>query len=146
METIIESIKAITETVEAAFPNANIMNKDRKKGYERPCIYIDVEGGSDDLSEDFIQQTHNIAVYYFADSINKGFLELLKIRNQFTNLLRKRINVDGDFFIHAENINYDISSLDMALKVTFDITTAQIPDDTDESEYIENLNLNIKKE
>jgi len=146
METIVDSVKAITQTLETVFPSAKVMNKDVEDGYKRPCMYIDVEGGSDEPNGEYIQQTHNIAVYYFAESINKGSLELLKIRNQFTDLLRKRINVGGDFFIYAENINYDISSLDMALKVTFDIQTVQPPDDIDENDYIENLEVNIKKE
>lgn len=146
METIIDSIKAITTTLQTAFPDAQVMNKDVEKGYIRPCMYIDVEGGSDEPAGGYIQQTHNIAVYYFAKNINTGFLELLKVRNQFTDLLKNRINVADDFFIYAENIHYDISSLDMVLKVTFDITTVQDPDGTDENEYIENLDINIKKE
>lgn len=147
MITVIECIKAVTELMEINFGSAEMMNKDVEKGYKRPCIYIDVENSQDEMAANgLLQQTHGFAVYYFAESINKGFLELLKMRNKFTDILRGRIMVAEDFYICPDNIIYDISGIDMALKVTFEVMTVQEIDDIDENEYIETLEVNIKKE
>lgn len=142
MITIIDIIKAVTETMETAFPDVEVMNKDISKGYPRPCLYIDVEGGSDSTVGAMMEQTHTLSVYYFAESIEKGFLDLLKVRNEFTTILDGRINVIEDFYIYPDNITYDISRLDMALKVSFDVQTVQDREESEE-DYVEELEINM---
>lgn len=145
MVTIIEIIKAVTETLETAFPNIEVMNKDISKNYPRPCLYIDVDSGSDSTVGALLEQTHGISVFYFAENMEKGFLDLLKVRNSFSAILHEPINVTEDFYVYPDNIVYDISRLDMALKVSFDVQTIQEEEET-ETELVETLEINIKKE
>lgn len=145
MVTIIEMIKAISTALESTFPNVEVINMDIDKEYPRPCIYITVESGSDGTVAGLLEQTHTLGVYYFAASIEKGFLELLKARNTLSEMLRQPMNVSEDFYIQPQNVAYEINRADMALKVHFDVQTVQEPEDA-EAELIETLVINIKKE
>lgn len=145
MVTIIEIIKAVTSTLETVFPDVEVVNMDISKGYPRACLYVDVDSGSDSIVGGFLEQTHTLTICYFAEQIEKGFLDLLKARNRFSEMLGEPINVFDDFYIQPSNIVYEVSHLDMALKVSFEIQTVQEPEEI-EAEIIETIDINIKKE
>lgn len=145
MVTIIEIIKAVTTTLEAVFPDVEVVIMDISKGYPRACLYVDVDSGSDSTVGGYLEQTHTLTIYYFAEEIEKGFLDLLKARNKFSEMLGEPINVVDDFYIQPNNIAYEMNHLDMALKVSFDVQTVQVPEEID-AEIIETIEINIKKE
>ncbi|MDD3570541.1 MAG: hypothetical protein PHY44_05515, partial [Lachnospiraceae bacterium] len=66
MVTIIEIIKAVTTTLEAVFPDVEVVNMDISKGHPRACLYVHVDSGSDSTVGGYLEQTHALTIYYFA--------------------------------------------------------------------------------
>lgn len=126
MIDILNIIKALTLKVRAIYPNIEFNNKDITEGFNRPCFYLESDISSAGyMTETYLDEEHQLTLYYFAERREKGTIELLKIKTALTRLLLKPLEVESGFFVHLDNIEADINNEDKSLIINFSVQTVQ---------------------
>lgn len=124
MLTVIDIIKALTTAIETKFPDYPVNSRDIEEGFDRPSYFLDVEDvTTEQFTSNYVKETSNLVIYFFASDIHKGFLKLLQTKNELLKLLAEPLpltNKAGDILGHAcfGNISATINKSDMALTCT----------------------------
>ena len=101
---------------------------DVDKDYPRPSYFIDVDDVSTDWqAQDYLRETSNIKIVFFAVNRYEGFLELLDMKNALTVLFNDPLDVASDEEHQYINLMETTSELYKHDKVlSFNITTSLI--------------------
>lgn len=119
MITVIDIIRALTERLEKEFPNYPVTTRDLTEGFDRPSYYIDVEEvRSGQLTSDYVREAADLIIYYFAEDIYKGFLDLLNVKAKLQEILDEPLKVEVGCHAVFSNVNITISNTDKALICT----------------------------
>lgn len=95
----------------------------------------------------YVQDSATIEIYCFVESLETGFLELLKTKNKLLTWLNSPIELDVGGVVTPSEVKAIISKADKALQVTFNIDLVQaLPNTEDEGlETMEDLNYMYKE-
>lgn len=130
MITVIDLYRAIRETLEGAFENITIQNKDFKLP-ERPCFYIKYISGIDSqVGDEVFQNACAFDIIYFGEE--EQVMELLEVQEKLQELFKKplklRLSNDSEEATQYQEINDVSSNLnedDYILNCTISITLVQ---------------------
>ena len=129
MITIVEVIRAISETVEALF-GAPPVTKDLKEGFSRPCTKLSLLDTQVTREGKLRHETAELELTRFAARTDRGWIDLLHAQAALTEALEKPIRVDEQFHLVTEDVDVDPVREDMALYCTFSVEWFQDTDAT----------------
>ena len=145
MRTIIDVIKAVSGLIETEF-GMPPTTKDIRKGFSRPCFYVEPYqircGNAGDMRDDIF----GIRIFYFSERAETGYLDLLEKQTVLRDILEDPIVISEDFYLYPEDLDFELQREDMALIASFTVENVQLPEDTDTSELMEELNINLRED
>lgn len=120
MLSVIDIIRALSELVEENFPDFPVNDRDLEEGFPRPSYFVDVDNiKGENITANHVKETAEIQLYFFAENIYSGFLELLDMKNELLSLLSEPLPLteDGKVLAHVvfNNVSVEISKADKAL-------------------------------
>lgn len=121
------------------YPQYPICDRDIDDTVDRPCSFIDIDDMESELcAVGYVQDSATIEIYCFVESLETGFLELLKIKNEMLTWLNSPIELDVGGVVTPSEVKAVISKADKALQVTFNIDLVQALPNI-EDEWLENM-------
>ena len=155
MYTIINVIKALSELIEANFPNYPVNDRDIEEGFDRPSYFIDIENTvAENITQYLIRESCELKLYFFAENNYHGFLALLQMRAQLLDLLRRPLRItndDNEVIAHIlfTDVSAEVYKADKTLECTLTSEWVQQRPDSETSganqELIRNLNMDLNK-
>jgi hypothetical protein len=125
-----------------SYNNVEIQSNDIKKGFERPCFYVEFEGmKKSNFNLVMVDRNITARIYYFPTDRNKYRIELLEVQEILEKIFNSPIMVNESFAITVDEINSEI--IDGVMQTSFDLYTVEIKD---ESYYPEDANLEDMEE
>lgn len=137
-------IKGLSEAVEAAFGEPPT-TKDIRKGFERPCSYLDMVSLSVGRESLLQHSSYSFELIYFSEDSRKGYIDLLKAQKKMQELFANPIRISDTFLIYAEEVEFDFDRDEMFIVCQFEIEIFQkINDFADDgsAENMESLSIN----
>lgn len=122
---------------------------DIEEDYPRPSYFIDVEDVQTSWeASDYLKESSNIKIVFFAENRYEGFLDLLDMKNNLTILFNDPLLVsDGktEYYVSLLNTNSELFKSDKVL--TFDITADLIQkvERVENNPNMEELSVNITR-
>ena len=145
MRTIIDVIKAVSGLIETEF-GMPPTTKDIREGIPRPCFYVEPYRIHGEKAGDMRDDTFGIRVFYFSQRAQTGYLDLLEKQTVLRDLLDGPVPISEDFYLYPEDLDFERRREGMALVTSFTAEDVQLPEDTDTSEYMENLEINSRED
>lgn len=147
MLSVIDVIRALSELIEKTYPNYPVVDMDIDEDYPRPSYFIDVEDVQTTwVASDFIKESSNIKIVFFAEDRYSGFLELLDMKNNLTIMFDDPLYItDGKQEYYCQMLTTDSDLYKQDKVLTFNITADLIQkvERKENNPYMENLNTNI---
>lgn len=149
MLSVIDIIRSLSELIEKNYPNYPVVDMDIDEDYPRPSYFIDVEDVQTSWeASDYLKESSNIKIVFFAENRYEGFLDLLDMKNNLTILFNDPLLVsDGemDYYVSLLNTNSELYKSDKVL--TFDITADLIQkvERVETQPNMEHLDINITR-
>lgn len=137
-------IKGLSEAIELAFGSPPT-TKDIRKGFERPCTYLDMVSLSVGREALLQHSSYAFELIYFSEDSRKGYIDLLKAQKKMQELFANPIRISDTFLIYAEEVEFDFDRDEMFIVCQFEIEIFQkINDFADDSsdENMEVLSIN----
>lgn len=149
MLTVIDVIRALSELIESKYPDYPIIDMDITEDFERPSYFIDV----DDIetswtANDYIKESSNLKIIFFAAERYEGFLELLDMKNKLTVMFDEPLYVTNgkeEYYVSLLNTASDIYKTDKVLEFTLRADLIQKVERQETEPYMEDLNVNITR-
>lgn len=149
MLSVIDVIRALSELIESKYPDYPIVDMDITEDYPRPSYFIDV----DDIetswtANDYIKESSNLKIIFFAAERYEGFLELLDMKNNLTVLFDDPLYVTNgreEYYVSLLNTASDIYKTDKVLEFTLRADLIQKVERQETEPYMEDLNVNITR-
>lgn len=148
MLSVIDVIRGLSDLISKEYPQYPVCDMDIDEDIPRPSYFIDVEDVATSwVASDYIKETSNIKIVFFAENRYEGFLDLLDMKNNLTVLLDAPLYISNgkeDYYVSLLNTNSELYKSDKVL--TFDITADLIQKVTkvETEPNMEELNVNIK--
>lgn len=145
MITLANIMKAITIEVRNTL-GVKVNDRDIEEGFDRPSFYLDVEDMQDGSigDEGYRYDTYNLTLYFFAENIKKGFVDIINAREKVRNLLAGRIECEGGFGITFDDVEHTVNMADKTLITRFSVLAVERMPDTSTEPYMDDLNFRIK--
>lgn len=147
--SVVDIIRSLTDLVTKYYPQYKIIDYDISEGFEKPCFFIDVEDVQTSWeASDYLKESSNIKIVFFAENRYEGFLDLLDMKNNLTILFNDPLLVsDGktEYYVSLLNTNSELFKSDKVL--TFDITADLIQkvERVENNPNMEELSVNITR-
>lgn len=149
MLSVIDIIRALSELIETKYPNYPVVDMDITEDYPRPSYFIDVDDIETSwVANDYIKESSNLKIIFFAAERYEGFLELLDMKNNLTVLFDDPLYVTNDkeeYYVSLLNTSSDIYKADKVLEFTLRADLIQKVERKETEPYMEELNVNITR-
>lgn len=149
MLSVIDIIRALSELIEAKYPNYPVVDIDITEDYPRPSYFIDVDDIETSwVANDYIKESSNLKIIFFAAERYEGFLELLDMKNNLTVLFDDPLyvtNGQDEYYVSLLNTASDIYKADKVLEFTLRADLIQKVERKEIEPYMEELNVNITR-
>lgn len=144
MLSVIDVIRALSELIESHYPNYQIVDIDVDEDYPRPSYFIDVDDVSTEWqAQDYLKESSNIKIVFFAPNRYEGFLELLDMKNALTVLFNDPLYVASDEehqYINLMETTSDLYKPDKVLSFNITANLIQHVERAEPDEFMEELN------
>lgn len=147
MLSVIDVIRGLSELISTKYPQYPVCDMDIDEDFPRPSYFIDVEDVTTSwVATDYIKESSNIKIVFFAENRYEGFLDLLDMKNNLTVLFDNPLyisNGEEEYYVSLLNTNSDLYKSDKVL--TFDITADLIQkvNKVETEPNMEQLDVNI---
>lgn len=147
MLSVIDVIRGLTELISENYPNYPVCDINIDEDYPRPSYFIDVEDVNTSwVASDYIKESSNIQIVFFAENRYEGFLDLLDMKNNLTVLFDEPLYISdetSEYYVSLLTTNSDLYKQDKALTFNIQADLIQKVERVDNSPYMEELNCNI---
>ena len=130
----------MSELIEKEYPDYPVVDYDVDEDFQRPSYFINVENVHTEwVAVDYVQESSDLEITFFAPNRYEGFLELLDLKNNLTMLFNEPLQITDTFFVTLLETQSELFKNDKVLTFSF---TANIVNkiERDETEnYMENL-------
>lgn len=148
MLSVIDVIRGLTELISEKYPNYPVCDMDIDEDYPRPSYFIDVEDVNTSwVATDYIKESSNIQIVFFAENRYDGFLDLLDMKNNLTVLFDEPLYISdetSEYYVSLLTTNSDLYKQDKVLTFNVQAELIQKVERVDNSPYMEELNCNIE--
>lgn len=140
MKSIIDVIASLSNLIQEAYPEYKLIDYDVDEGFEKPAFFVNADNiVTSFVATDYIQESSNLEITFFAPDRYSGFLELLDMKNNLTQLFNEPLEIANNFYVTLLNTTSELYKNDKVLVFSF---TANIVNkiERDETDYLmENL-------
>ena len=147
MLSVIDIIRSLSELIENKYPDYPVVDMDVTENYPRPSYFIEVDDIETSwVANDYIKESSNLKIVFFAAERYDGFLELLDMKNNLTVLFDDPLYVnDGksEYYVSLLNTASDIYKTDKVLEFTLRADLIQKVERKETEPYMEELSTNI---
>lgn len=147
MLSVIDVIRGLTELISEKYPNYPVCDMDIDEDYPRPSYFIDVEDVNTSwVATDYIKESSNIQIVFFAENRYEGFLDLLDMKNNLTVLFDEPLYISdetSEYYVSLLTTNSDLYKQDKVLTFNIQAELIQKIERVDNSPYMEKLECNI---
>lgn len=147
MLSVVDVIRSLTELINTNYPQYKIIDCDIDEGFDRPSFFIDVEDVNTSwVATDYIKESSNIQIVFFAENRYEGFLDLLDMKNNLTVLFDEPLYISdetSEYYVSLLTTNSDLYKQDKVLTFNIQAELIQKVERVDNSPYMEQLNCNI---
>lgn len=147
MLSVIDVIRGLTELISEKYPNYPVCDMDIDENYPRPSYFVDVEDVNTSwVATDYIKESSNIQIVFFAENRYEGFLDLLDMKNNLTVLFDEPLYISdetSEYYVSLLTTNSDLYKQDKVLTFNIQAELIQKIERVDNSPYMEQLNCNI---
>lgn len=147
MLSVIDVIRALSELIQKKYPNFKLIDYDVEEGFEKPCFFVEPENISTNwIASDYIKESSNIQIVFFAENRYEGFLDLLDMKNNLTVLFDEPLYISdetSEYYVSLLTTNSDLYKQDKVLTFNIQADLIQKVERVDNSPYMEELECNI---
>nr|DAH64743.1 MAG TPA: tail completion protein [Caudoviricetes sp.] len=147
--SVIDIIRALSELIESKYPNYPVVDMDIDEDYPRPSYFIDVEDVNTSwVATDYIKESSNLKIVFFAENRYEGFLNLLDMKNNLTMLFDDPIRVSdekNEYYVKMLTTASDLYKQDKVLTFNIQADLIQKVERTETQPYMEHLDVNMLK-
>lgn len=147
MLSVIDIIRALSELIENKYPDYPVVDMDVTENYPRPSYFIEVDDIETSwVANDYIKESSNLKIVFFAAERYEGFLELLDMKNNLTLLFDDPLYVNNgksEYYVSLLNTASDIYKTDKVLEFTLRADLIQKVERKETEPYMEELSTNI---
>ena len=141
--TVIDVIRALSELIEVEYPDYPINDMDIDEDFPRPSYFIEVEDVQTEwVATDYLKESSNITINFFAPDRYEGFLELLDMKNNLTVLFDEPLELTQDnksYFVNLLETTSDLFKNDKVLTFNFTADIIQKVERNETADYMEEL-------
>lgn len=120
MTSVIDIIRALSNLIEKEYPDYPIVDYDVDEDYPRPSYFINVENVQTSwVATDYLQETSDLEITFFAEDRYDGFLELLDMKNNLTALFNEPLLLDNGYYVSLLETTSEIFKTDKVLTFSF---------------------------
>lgn len=146
--SVVDVIRSLTELINTNYPQYKIIDCDVDEGFDRPSFFIDVEDVNTSwVATDYIKESSNIQIVFFAENRYEGFLDLLDMKNNLTVLFDEPLYISdetSEYYVSLLTTNSDLYKQDKVLTFNIQAELIQKIERVDTSPYMEQLECNIE--
>ncbi len=147
--SVIDIIRALSELIEHNYPNYPVVDMDIDEDYPRPSYFIDVEDVNTSwVATDYIKESSNLKIVFFAENRYEGFLNLLDMKNNLTMLFDDPIHVSdetNEYYVKMLTTASDLYKQDKVLTFNIQADLIQKVERVETQPYMEHLDVNVMK-
>ena len=147
--SVIDIIRALSELIESKYPNYPVVDMDIDEDYPRPSYFIDVEDVNTSwVATDYIKESSNLNIVFFAENRYDGFLNLLDMKNKLTMLFDDPIRVSdekNEYYVKMLTTASDLYKQDKVLTFNIQADLIQKVERNETQPYMEHLDVNMLK-
>lgn len=147
--SVIDIIRALSELIEHNYPNYPVVDMDIDEDYPRPSYFIDVEDVNTSwVATDYIKESSNLKIVFFAENRYEGFLDLLDMKNNLTMLFDDPIHVSdetNEYYVKMLTTTSDLYKQDKVLTFNIQADLIQKVERVETQPYMEHLDVNVMK-
>lgn len=148
MLSVIDIIRGLTELISEKYPNYPVCDMDIDEDYPRPSYFIDVEDVNTSwVATDYIKESSNIQIVFFAENRYEGFLDLLDMKNNLTVLFDEPLHISdetSEYYVSLLTTISDLYKQDKVLTFNVQADLIQKVERVDNNPYMEELKCNIE--
>ncbi len=145
--SIIDVIRALSELIETKYPDYPVIDMDITEDYPRPGYFIEVEDVETNwVANDYIRESSNLKIVFFAAERYEGFLDLLDMKNNLTVLFDDPLYItDGktEYYVSLLNTTSDLYKTDKVLEFALRADLIQKVERKETQPYMDELSTNI---
>lgn len=149
MLSVIDVIRALSELIRTHYPNYPVVDMDIDEDYPRPSYFIDIEDVNTSwVASDYIKESSNIKIVFFAENRYEGFLDLLDMKNNLTMLFDDPIHVSdetNEYYVKMLTTASDLYKQDKVLTFNIQADLIQKVERVETQPYMEHLDVNVMK-
>lgn len=135
--------------IEHNYPNYPVVDMDVDEDYPRPSYFIDVEDVNTSwVATDYIKESSNLKIVFFAENRYEGFLDLLDMKNNLTMLFDDPIRVSdekNEYYVKMLTTASDLYKQDKVLTFNIQADLIQKVEREETQPYMEHLDVNMLK-
>lgn len=147
--SVIDIIRSLSELIEHNYPNYPVVDMDIDEDYPRPSYFIDVEDVNTSwVATDYIKESSNLKIVFFAENRYEGFLNLLDMKNNLTMLFDDPIHVSdetNEYYVKMLTTTSDLYKQDKVLTFNIQADLIQKVERVETQPYMEHLDVNVMK-
>lgn len=148
MLSVIDVIRALSELIQKNYPQFKLIDYDVDEGFEKPCFFVETENIMTNwVASDYLKESSNIQIVFFAENRYEGFLDLLDMKNNLTVLFDEPLYISdetSEYYVSLLTTNSDLYKQDKVLTFNVQADLIQKVERVDNSPYMEELECNIE--
>lgn len=126
--------------IEKEYPNYPVIDYDIDEDFPRPSYFIEVENVKTEwVAVDYLQETSDLQITFFAEDRYDGFLELLDMKNNLTQLFNEPLLLDNGYYVSLLETTSEIYKSDKVLEFSFSVAVVNKIERTETDYYMEEL-------
>lgn len=138
--TVIDVIRALSDLIQKNYPEYKLIDYDVDEGFEKPAFFINVENvNTTFVATDYIQESSDLEITFFAEDRYTGFLALLDMKNNLMGLLGEPLQVGDNFYVTLLETTADVFKQDKVLTFSFTANIVNKIERNETDDYMENL-------
>lgn len=147
--SVIDVVRGLSDLISTNYPNHPIVDMDIDEDFPRPSYFIDVEDiNTEWVATDYLKESSNIKIVFFAENRYEGFLDLLDMKNNLMTLFENPLyisNGETDYYVSLLTTSSDLYKQDKVLTFNIEADLIQKVERVDNNPYMENLDVNITR-
>lgn len=130
----------MSELIEKEYPNYPVVDYDVEEDFPRPSYFINVENVHTEwVATDYIQESSDLEITFFAPNRYEGFLELLDMKNNLTMLFNEPLQLNDTFFVTLLETQSELFKNDKVLTFSFTANVVNKVERNETDDYMKNL-------
>ncbi len=130
----------MSNLIEKEYPNYPVIDYDVDEDFPRPAYFIEVENVNTSwVAVDYLQETSDLQITFFAEDRYDGFLELLDMKNNLTQLFNEPLLLDNGYYVSLLETTSNLYKSDKVLEFSFSVAVVNKIERTETDYYMEEL-------